>query len=517
MKRIIFILFTLVFILKGCSENQASKRQYRPNILFILSDDHTKKAISAYGGIFAEYAATENLDRLAAEGVLFNNVFCTNSICSPSRATILTGTYSHINGVRILNQLFDSSQVTFPKILQASGYKTGVFGKWHLKSTPTGFDDYKVLVEQGRYQDPEFVEKGVDSMVTRKGWSTDVITGLAKEFIRENKDGDEPFFLFCNYKTTHDPWSSRPPYDTLFSNIEIPQPPNFFDTYENRSEAFRRLTLRLELINQGTFPHDRLEGVSDAEQRAYIYQQYIKAFLRCGRVLDENIGSMMDFLEEEGLLKNTIVIYTADQGHFLGEHGFFSKRIMLEEPLGMPLMIRFPDGSELNGKTEDHMITNMDFAPSVLEMAGLEPHARMQGKSFIPLLKGDTSAIHNWRESVYYRYWQHLWHRQVTAHFGIRTDRYKLIFYNGHALGYTDFDPVEPEWELFDLEKDPMEMFNAYDEPEYGDIIFKLKKEILEKQAMYEDLHDEYPEMISIMNDHFWTPAEKARLQEEKE
>ena len=309
------ILLSLIGLLLLSSCNQESSVQDKPNILFILSDDHTTQAIGCYEGIFADVAQTVNIDKLAEEGMLFTNCFCNNSICSPSRASILTGKYSHKNGVYMLNQNFDSTQVTSNKVLQKAGYQTGVFGKWHLKSTPAGFDDYKVLQKQGRYLNPEFVEKGVDSLVTRKGWSTDVITELTKDFIK-NRDKSKPFFVMCQYKTTHDPWDSRPPFKGSLKDIEMPIPENFYDEYKNRGQASKRTTLKLEYMNQGTFPHSRLEDVTELEQREHIYQQYIRAFLECGMVLDENIGKLMTFLEEQGLDENTIVIYTADQGHF---------------------------------------------------------------------------------------------------------------------------------------------------------------------------------------------------------
>ncbi|MEM7656761.1 MAG: sulfatase-like hydrolase/transferase, partial [Bacteroidota bacterium] len=386
----------LLSLLTCQSVSESSPPPSRPNILFLMGDDHTNAAISAYGGILAEYAQTTNIDRLAAEGMRFDQCFNVNAICSPSRATILTGKYSHKNGVFCLNQRFDSTQTTSATLLQEAGYQTAVFGKWHLKSTPVGFDEYKVLKKQGRYQDPQFVEKGQDSLVTRAGWSTDVIADLAIAFLKE-RQVDKPFFVMTHFKATHDPWASRPPYDTLFQNMDLPEPPNLYDEYENRSEAALRTTLKLEMINQGTFPHDRIAGADWRTQRGHIYQQYIKDFLRCGRVLDENIGRILDFLEAEGLADNTIVIYTADQGHFLGEHGFFSKRFMYEEAMRMPLIVRHP-GQIAAGSVNDDLVTNVDFAPTIADLAGLNVPTEMQGDSLAPLLKGSTPT--NWRTSI---------------------------------------------------------------------------------------------------------------------
>ena len=500
-KKINFELFIwLVFIALSCTIKKEKLDDFaKPNILFIMADDHTTQAISAYGGIFAEYANTINIDKLADEGVRFTNTFCTNSICSPSRATILTGKYSHKNGIRCLNQNFDGSQATSQSILRANGYQTAIFGKWHLKSEPEGFDEWKVLPQQGRYQDPQFREMGIDSLVTHKGWSTDVISRMTMDFIKK-RDVDKPFYVMLHYKATHDPWASRPPYDTLWQNIDLPKPENILDTYENRSGAARRTTLKLEYMNQGTFPHERLDGASELEQRQFIYQQYIKAFLRCGRVLDENVGKVIQFLKDEKLNDNTIIIYTADQGHFLGEHGFFSKRFMYEEALRMPLIVRYPKWFMAGGINDD-MIINADFAPTILDMAGLKAPEEMQGKSFLNNLKGDTPE--DWRQSIYYHYWQHLLHRDVAAHYGIRSKDRKLIFYYGLPLGQTDYEPTEPEWEMFDLEKDPGEMKNVYGDPEYQSEIVDLKKELIQLQDLYDDRGQQYPELEKVIENYF--------------
>ncbi|PHN06241.1 sulfatase family protein [Flavilitoribacter nigricans] len=497
--RTIFLLCLLASI--SCqSPSEKVTEQQRPNILFIMADDHTTQAISAYGGIFADYARTENIDQLAEEGMLFTNTYCTNAICSPSRATILTGKYSHKNGVRCLGQDFDGSQTTVQALMQAGGYQTAIFGKWHLRSLPTGFDDYKVLPVQGRYQDPQFHEKGTDSLITHRGWSTDVISQMTIDFL-EQRDPDKPFLAFCHYKATHDPWASRPPYDTLWENEDLPEPANLLDDYANRSEAAKRTGLKLERMNQSTFPHRRLEGVSDLEQRRYIYQQYIKSFLRCGRVLDDNVGKVIQHLKETGLYDNTIIIYTADQGHFLGEHGYFSKRFMYDEAMRMPLIIRYPEWINA-GTSNTDLVMNADFAPTLLDMAGLSVPEEMQGRSFLANLKGRTPE--DWRTAVYYHYWQHLLHREVAAHYGIRTKDRKLIFYYGLPLGQTEFDPTPPEWEFFDLEADPAEMRNVYDDPAYSAEVRQLKQLLLDLQEQYEDRGQQYPELVQVEKEHFW-------------
>ena len=443
----------------------------QPNILFILADDHTTQAISCYGGKLAKFAKTKNIDRLAQEGVRLTHCFCNNSICTPSRASILTGQYSHKNKVYLLNQPLPDDAVTFPMLLQRAGYQTALFGKWHLKSRPKGFDEYLVLPKQGRYQDPQFFSGEGEQLVTKKGWSTDVITDLTIDFLRR-RDSSKPFLAMCQFKATHDPWSSREPHKSLWKNERLPQPKNLFDSYENRGVASKRSTLKLEQINQGTYPHDRLTNGTQLQQREHIYQQYIKDFLRCGRVLDENVGRLMEFLENEGLDQNTVVIYTADQGHFLGEHGFFSKRFMYDEAMRMPFIIRFP-GVPPERSVNDDMISNVDFAPTILELAGINASSGMQGRSFLKNLQGQTP--NDWPKAVYYHYWQHLLHRHVTAHYGIRTKHAKLIYFYGRALGMTEFEPTEPEWEFFDLVRDPAEMTNQYENPRYLEQIKSLK------------------------------------------
>jgi len=497
---------------KSSKQNQESGIQQQPNILFILSDDHTTQAISCYEGIFAEQANTINIDKLAEEGMLFTNCYCNNSICSPSRASILTGKYSHKNGVYLLDQVFDGSQPTSNNVLQKAGYQTAVFGKWHLKATPEGFDDYKVLPRQGRYLNPEFKEKGQDSLITYQGWSTDVITGMTQDYIL-NRDKKKPFFVMCQYKSTHDPWDSRAPHKGSLKDVEMPIPDNFYDTYKNRGQASKRTTLKLEYMNQSTFPHTRLENVTELEQREHIYQQYIRAFLECGKVLDENIGDLMAFLKEQGLEENTIVVYSADQGHFLGEHGFFSKRFMYDESMRMPLIVRYPDKVEPGARNKD-LVSNIDFAPTLIDLAGVKIPEEMQGESLKPLLEGNTPE--DWRDAVYYHYWQHLLHRQVTGHYGIRTKTHKLIYFHGQPLGMTNYPAVEPDWELYDLVNDPAEMHNIYYREENVELVKELKQKMLELKEYYVCTDDKYPELVEQNKTIFWQNSiENSLLQKE--
>lgn len=495
MRSLIFAISFVAFF-TSCNQPQVPEK---PNILFIMSDDHAINAIGCYNRRLADFARTKNIDKLASQGMRFDQCFVTNSICSPSRATILTGKYSHKNGVYCLNQNF-VEQPTSASILHNAGYQTAVYGKWHLKSKPIGFDDYKVLVEQGRYKDPEFVEKGTDSMTMTKGWVDDVVSDLTMDFIR-GRDKNKPFYVLAHFKSAHDPWSTRPPFDTAYQNINITEPDNLCDTYENRSNAAKNTTLKLEMIDQRTFRHKRLETTDTCKQRAYIYQQYIKAYMRSARVIDENVGKLMQFLKEEGLEENTILVYTSDQGHFLGEHGFFSKRFFYDESAQMPLIVRYP-GKIKPASVSYDLAVNIDFAPTILDLAGISIPEDMQGKSLKNILYGEHPE--DWRTGMYYHYWQHLLHRDVAAHYGIRTKNYKLIYYYGLNLGQTDYPPTDPEWELFDLQKDPSEMNNVYNNPDYQDIIIELKKELLKLKEQYDDKDEKYPELVEVNKKYFF-------------
>ncbi|MHC4423593.1 MAG: sulfatase family protein [Planctomycetota bacterium] len=465
----------------------------RPDILFIMSDDHAAPAISSYGGFLADVAKTPNIDRLAKEGMRFNNCFCTNSICTPSRAVILTGKYSHKNGVLTLDDDFDGKQQTFPKLLQRAGYYTAVVGKWHLKTEPTGFDYYNVLPGQGLYFNPLLKKKGnpwedgEEGGVVYKGYVTDVITDLALDFLR-NRAKDKPFCLLYQHKAPHDMWEYDKKHAHLYEDVDIPEPANLFDDYQNRGKAIKRTTQKIGM-EETVFLHEtqgaqfdnvseEIETLPPKEQKKKAYQYFIKAFLRCVASIDDNIGRVLDYLDKSGLAENTIVIYTADQGFFLGEHGLFDKRFMYEESLRMPFLVRYP--KEIKpGSINNDIITNVDFAETFLDYAGVPIPSDMQGHSLRPLFKGRTP--NNWRKSMYYRYWMHLAHFDVAAHFGIRTNRYKLIYYYGKPMGATGAvdEHTAPEWELFDLSKDPREMNNVYNDSAYADVVKKLKNELI--------------------------------------
>ena len=496
-------------------EAKEAASSQKPNIIFIMTDDHAAQAISSYGSNINQ---TPNIDRLAADGMLFENFFCTNSICTPSRASILTGKYSHKNGSMTLADLFDNTQQTFPKLLQKAGYYTGIVGKWHLKTQPLGFNYYNVLPGQGEYFDPHFNEIGMDwwhdldeaeeskGFKQYKGYVTDVITDLSLEFL-DRRPKDKPFLLMYHHKAPHDMWEYDEKHADLYADIDVPEPNNLFDNYQNRGEAIRRAWQKISIDEtiflhptQGTqFDHVREEigHLDPVMQKKKAYQYYIKAYLRCVASVDDNIGRMLDYLDQTGLAENTIVVYTSDQGFFLGEHGLFDKRFMYEESLRMPMIVRYPPEIKAGSVNRDIGL-NVDFAATFLDYAGISVPADMQGFSLRPLLQGNTPP--DWRTSMYYRYWMHRPHFNIAGHYGIRTDRYKLIFYYGLPLDAAGAmpEPTPPEWELFDLVNDPREMNNVYEDPAYAEITAELKKELLRLKVELGDTDERYPELMAV-------------------
>ncbi len=441
----------------------------RPNILYIMSDDHAAHAISAYG---SRINKTPNLDRLAREGMRFNNCFCTNSICGPSRAVILTGKYSHINGYTRNERLFDGTQPTVAKHLQKAGYQTAMIGKWHLGSDPTGFDYWNILPGQGVYFNPPMIEMGERRM--NAGYVTDIITDLVLEFLQKRRDPAKPFFLMYHHKAPHRSWQPDEKHKTLYNDLQIPEPPTLWDDWSNRASAAKdqEMTIARHLT-----PTDLKEtpppGLSGDALVKWKYQRYIKDYLRCIASVDDNLGRVLDYLDKTGLAANTIVIYTSDQGFFLGDHGWFDKRFMYEESLRMPLLIRWP-GHIQPGSTSDKIVLNLDFAETFLDCAGQATPNDMQGRSFRPILEGNPPA--DWRTSMYYRYYEFPQPHHVQPHYGVRTDRYKLVFYN-----------LVDEWELFDLQKDPEELRSVYADPQYAGAVKELKTEMERLKSQYQD------------------------------
>ncbi|MBT4500245.1 MAG: sulfatase [Gemmatimonadetes bacterium] len=448
----------------------------RPNILYIMSDDHAAHAMSCYGSRINQ---TPNLDRIANEGMRFDNCFCTNSICGPSRATILTGTYNHVNGMTTLSSKLDNRQLNFAKLLQQDGYQTAVIGKWHLgqgpEHWPTGFDYYNILQGQGPYFNPEMVCNG--EKITYPGYTTDIITDLSLDWL-EKRDPDRPFCLLYQHKAPHRSWEPDEKHAHMYDDVDIPEPETFNDDYANRAAAATEAKMRVESdLNDRDLKQPVPEGLTPEEEKSWKYQRYIKDYLRVVAAVDDNVGRVLDYLDEQGLADDTIVIYTSDQGFFLGDHGWYDKRFMYEESLRMPFVIRYPH--EISpGSINQDIILNVDFAPPFLDYADIDQPESFQGASFRSLLQG--SRPDDWQTSLYYRYWMHLAHHNVYAHYGVRTLRHKLIYYYADALGQPGAidDTREPEWELFDLEKDPQELNNVYADPEYADVVAELKEEL---------------------------------------
>ncbi|MCK9862152.1 sulfatase [Paenibacillus sp. ATY16] len=449
----------------------------RPNILFIMSDDHGYQAMSCYGSRINE---TPNLDRIANEGIRLNNCFCTNSICAPSRAVILSGAYSHVNGVKTLKDSFDGRQMTFPKLLQASGYQTAMIGKWHLghggDHDPTGFDYWNILPGQGIYRDPEFIEMGLKRTIP--GYVTTVTTDLSLQWLQD-RDNSRPFLLMCHYKAPHGPWQPDEKHAELYEDVDIPVPITFYDDYSNRASAAAAAKMRIDRDLPKRIPkYTAPQELSPEEAKKWQYQHFIKDYLRCVTSIDENVGRMLDYLKEEGLEEDTIVIYTSDQGFYLGDHGWYDKRFMYEESLRMPFLMRYPKEIPA-GVDSDAFVMNVDLAPTFLDYAGIPIPEPLQGDSIREVVRGHVPQ--DWQTSVYYRYWMHLDPvHGVYSHYGVRTDKYKLIYYYGEALGASGTTDISTpkEWELFDLVKDPHELNNVYALDEYSSIVAALKTEL---------------------------------------
>jgi len=455
-----------------------------PNILFLFTDDHATQAISAYG---SNLNRTPNLDRLAREGMLFRRCLVTNSICAPSRAVILTGKYSHLNGHRDNKATFDGSQQTFPKILGKAGYQTAIVGKWHLKSRPTGFDHYEVLKGQGHYYNPMLVTNG--NNVNHTGYTTDIITDQAIKWL-DDRDRSKPFMLMCQHKAPHGRWEPAIRHLGIYDDVEIPEPPTLFDDYSGRGKAARGHKMgiadhigdhRLMLKYSSRFKPDQFslfDGYFRPRNQEFIdadlqgrdrtrwhYQRYIKNYLACVKAVDENVGRLLDYLDENDMANDTVVIYSSDQGFYLGEHGWFDKRWMYDESLRTPLIARWP-GVTRPGSENIDIVSNVDFAGTFLDIAGARIPNDMQGRSLVPILKGNTPG--DWRKTFYYQYYESGGHG-VPAHYGVATSRYKLMHFH---------EPNINEWELYDLKTDPNEMKSVHGDPAYARVTAGLRKEI---------------------------------------
>ncbi|MGI9458263.1 MAG: sulfatase family protein, partial [Aeoliella sp.] len=477
---------------------QTAAAEKRPNVVFIFSDDHAPQAIGAYG---SKINKTPHIDRIAAGGAVFSNSFCANSICGPSRACILTGKHSHINGFLRNGNRFDGKQTTFPKLLQQVGYQTAVIGKWHLSSDPTGFDHWEILPGQGSYYNPDFLQMD-GGRKRRPGYCTDIITDLSLDWLKDQRDPDKPFLLMSQHKAPHRNWAPPPRHFSLYKNEDVPEPETLFDDYSGRSELLKQNEMSIarhmwwahdmKFHGEVEFPEhfvgknrngeyhrmtDEQKKVWDAqyepENQAFLkkmrageltdddvvrwkYQRYIKDYLRCIAAVDDGVGRILDYLDEAGLADNTIVIYASDQGFYLGEHGWYDKRWMFEESLKMPFVVRWP-GEITPGSRTPALIQNIDYAPTFLELAGAPVPSEVQGRSLIPVLEGKCEAPSDWRGSIYYAYYENDAVHNVPKHDGIRSERHKLMFF-----------PRTGEWNLFDLDRDPQELESLHNHSEYA-------------------------------------------------
>ena len=488
----------------------------QPNIIFIMSDDHAYQAISAYGGPLAKLAPTPNIDRIARDGMIFNRCMVTNSICGPSRATILSGKYSHVNGFidNTADAKFDFTQNTFAKELQKAGYRTAVIGKLHLGGVPTGFDYYDILPGQGRYYNPQFINQQGQYEV--EGYATEVIADKTLKFLSEAKDSKQPFMVMMWQKAPHRNWEPGPNELGMYENTTFSEPETLFDDYsgDRKAAALNNMTIantmtldrdlkmsdqpRAGLNKQQLQKWDSIyvpiyekfkkDNPTGKDLVRFKYQRYMRDYLACVAAVDKSVGKVMDYLKESGLDKNTIVIYTSDQGFYLGEHGWFDKRWMYKESLRTPLLISWP-GVIKPGTVSNDMVSNLDFGETLIDAAGAKVPEDMQGKSLLPILKGQTPS--DWRNAFYYHYYEHPSEHNVMRHYGITTDRYKLIHF------YYDID----EWELYDLEKDPMEMKNVYNDPAYNEVKKELHKELDELRTKYQDSDELSKKFIDEYNE----------------
>ncbi len=502
--------------LQSCTTTKASEPEKPYNIVYIMTDDHTAQMMSCYD---TRYINTPNLDRIASDGVKFTNSFVANSLSGPSRACMLTGKHSHANGFTDNTTcVFDGDQPTFPKYLQKAGYQTAIFGKWHLESLPQGFDKWEIVPGQGDYYNPNFIMQTGDTVQVH-GYLTDIITDKSLDWL-DGRDPEKPFCLLIHHKAIHRDWLADTAHLELYEDTTFPLPENFFDNYEGRPAAaaqemsidkdldivydlkMDRPDVQTRLKNQYYHYINRMDSAQRARWDAFYapiiedfysrnltgdslaewkYQRYMRDYAKVVKSLDDNVGRVLDYLEKNGLLDNTLVVYTSDQGFYMGEHGWFDKRFMYEESFRTPLIMHLPKGLDAKGDIPQ-MVQNIDYGPTFLDIAGVEVPSDMHGVSLLPLLKGEQPA--DWRNSLYYHFYEYPAEHMVKRHYGVRDDRYKLIHF------YNDID----HWELYDLEKDPTEMHNIYGQPGTEQITARMMKELKKLQEQYKDpILEKYP------------------------
>lgn len=507
LRNISLVLVPVALLNYGCKrkKNDRSEQASRPNILYIMTDDHSYQTISAYGHPLSKLAPTPHIDRLAREGMLFQRAFVENSLSTPSRACLMTGLYSHQNGQRQLGKGIDTTKVFFSELLQDAGYQTGVVGKWHMQCEPKGFDFYHVLWDQGAYYNPEFKSRNSEGKYLKEeGYATTLITDHSIRFL-ENRDKDKPFCLLVHHKAPHRNWMPEPQYLNLYQEVEFPKPETFYDDYTTRCSPARTQDMSIEKTmtlvydlkvaelyttepynkewNAGDLfyslnrmnPEQRKmwdeayrernlqfveQNLSGEELLNWKYQNYLRDYLRCIKTVDDQVGRLIDYLEQEGLMENTIIVYTSDQGFYMGEHGWFDKRFMYEESFRTPLIMCYPKAIPA-GTVTDALVQNIDYAPTFLALAGVEQPESMSGSSLVPLFKGERPE--DWRSSLYYHYYDYPAIHNVRRHDGVRTERYKLIHFYGEGKMRND-EEVNCN-ELYDLYEDPYELNNLYGNP----------------------------------------------------
>lgn len=493
----------------SCQQKQEQK--YKPyNIVYIMTDDHTAQMMSCYD---RRYVHTPNLDRIASDGVRFANSFVANSLSGPSRACMLTG--KHSCGNKFYDNstcVFDGTQQTFPKILRENGYQTAIIGKWHLESLPTGFDYWEIVPGQGNYYNPDFINMNNDT-IRKKGYITNLITDMSIDWMENSRDKKKPFCLLIHHKAIHRNWLPEIKNFSLYEDKVFPLPENFHDDYEGRIAAASQemgiaedmdLIYDLKMLKDGQESRlkktyecmlnrmDSLErkqfedfyapiteefyklNLKGKELAEWKYQRYMRDYMKVVKSLDDNVGRILDYLEDKGMLENTLVVYTSDQGFYMGEHGWFDKRFMYEESMHTPLLMHLPQGLNAKGEIRE-MVQNIDYAPTFLELAGIPVPEDMHGVSLLPLLRGEHPV--DWRKALYYHFYEYPAEHMVKRHYGVRTDRFKLIHF------YNDIDT----WELYDLKEDPTEMHNLYGNSDYASIVDSLKETMLELQEQYND------------------------------
>ena len=533
MKRCSRIVVGFACFLAFASTVEAKK----PNILFIMSDDHTSQAVGAYGGRLAALNPTPTIDSLTTEGIVMENAFCQNSICTPSRASIMTGQSCAVSGVTDLMGRLPRQRQYLALEMGKAGYQTAIVGKWHLKERPLAFHYYKVLIEQGHYHDPVFTETGATETVFRKatgnwernhfgefikyenavqmkGHSTDCITDSALEWFKEKRDPSKPFFLKLHFKAPHDNFTAAPRYNTYLADVDIPEPENLWVRGNHGSIATRghedellpfigtSISPRHRRRNYRWYANKYLKHEPDMaveEITHHSYQEYLKKYLRCVKGIDDNLKRVFDYLKSEGVYDNTVIIYTGDQGMYLGEHDYQDKRWGYEEGMRMPFIVRYPKTIPA-GTRSDAIVENIDYPPTMLDFAGVPTPDYMHGRSFRAIMETGEEPD-DWKKAAYYHYWMHMAHHHNPGHIGIRTKKFKLLFFYGCAENMTEAQ-TPPGWELYDMENDPAEMNNLYGNSEYAEVIANLKRQLKELRRQYGEDDPKY--RCNEVIDEFW-------------